>query len=658
MIRAIGFNLTGEWGDDLTKEGNINDQMPEGEKAYVLCDWEHDGTEITITRNLPDKQSLIVGDKVIKSAAEITLFVTELMSMSTRLIQELVFVKQGDKMFDFLTAKPEERAKSYAHLCGTEDLEKLWKLLGEQISSDQHLASQVVDNSDSLLNQKAELDKRLSDLGDQQRKARQSLLKKKEGKGYKQIVASWRRREYLQEEISRIGKRLEARKPKIDKSAKKLKKLQAHAEALRKKFEKRAAKAKRYERIKDRLKESGDRRRRIAELREIVGRSPPEKPKEPRDFEPPALLKPRIKEIQDKLADARRILSIFAEKGVVECPTCKTPVKELDEHLADTKAYVIDHQNEPAQLQVKLAEFEAYDKKKFAWDRAMVKHDTETSMAQAELNELDKPENPLETPEDLHSWLESYDTLRLDVATAEKRAREFEIEHLAKEQSIKVWQTTREEHESEILGLEVEQGAYELAEKKLQAHRQSLALVQQIDPQIDAVIADSKRVTLDLAEISLAKERSAAGNKWIADLNAWREVVHRDNLQRIITQSYLEELVDQINEKLESFDGPFKVSSGDALTMTVHKPNGSKTSASVLSGGEKVVLAIAYRMAVNPGEMLVLDEPTAGLDTHNLGCLTEVLDNLRGLTKKQGRQIIMVTHDERLERVFDRVIRL
>jgi DNA repair exonuclease SbcCD ATPase subunit len=660
LIEAIGFNLTGEWGGGLTKEGNIYDQMSEGEKAYVLCDWEHDGTNITITRNLPDKQSLIVGDRNIKSAAEIALYVTELLGMSTRLIQELVFVKQGDKMFDFLTAKPEERAKSYAHLCGTEDLEKLWKLIGEQISSDQHLASTVVDNTESMQNQLTELNMRLGQLGDQHKQARRGLLKKKEGTFYKEVVKSWRRWEHLQEEIKRFNSRLEKKRPKIDKSATCLSKLQAKAKTLRERFEKRAAKAKRYERIKDRLKESGDRRRRIDELKAIVNRKPPEQPKEPKDFEPPALLRPKIKELRDKLAEARRILSVFAEKGVVECPTCRTPVTKLDDHLAEMKAYAIDHAKEPEELQAKLTVCEAYDKKKFEWDRAMVKFDTTTSMAQDELNELDKPENPLETPEDLHAWLESYDKLRLDVATAEKNASEYEKKHVVKQESIRIWEGAREEHVAECkkIASNFSAEAARQAEERLQKHRQAMALVNQISPQIDSTSEDIKRVTFNLSEIALAKERSAAGNKWIVDLNAWREVVHRDNLQRIITQSFLEELVDQINEKLEAFDGPFKVSPGDALTMDVHKPNGSKTSSLVLSGGEKVVLAIAYRMAVNPGEMLVLDEPTTGLDTHNLGCLTEVLDNLRGLTKKQGRQIIMVTHDERLERVFDRVIRL
>jgi ABC-type lipoprotein export system ATPase subunit len=55
--------------------------------------------------------------------------------------------------------------------------------------------------------------------------------------------------------------------------------------------------------------------------------------------------------------------------------------------------------------------------------------------------------------------------------------------------------------------------------------------------------------------------------------------------------------------------------------------------------------------------MMVLDEPTAGLDEHYLGCLADVLLRVNEVTKKRRQQIFMVTHDQRLERVFDQLIK-
>jgi len=54
--------------------------------------------------------------------------------------------------------------------------------------------------------------------------------------------------------------------------------------------------------------------------------------------------------------------------------------------------------------------------------------------------------------------------------------------------------------------------------------------------------------------------------------------------------------------------------------------------------------------------MLVLDEPTAWIDARNLDCLEVALTNLRGLVRAQGYQVIIITHHQQLQRVFDQVI--
>lgn len=59
-----------------------------------------------------------------------------------------------------------------------------------------------------------------------------------------------------------------------------------------------------------------------------------------------------------------------------------------------------------------------------------------------------------------------------------------------------------------------------------------------------------------------------------------------------------------------------------------------------LSGGEKRRVAIAGILAIEP-DILVLDEPTAGLDPKGVSDIMHLIDNLN----KNGKTIILVTHD-------------
>jgi putative ABC transport system ATP-binding protein len=73
-----------------------------------------------------------------------------------------------------------------------------------------------------------------------------------------------------------------------------------------------------------------------------------------------------------------------------------------------------------------------------------------------------------------------------------------------------------------------------------------------------------------------------------------------------------------------------------------------------LSGGQKQRVAIARALGGNPA-VIVGDEPTAALDTKTA---LSVMELLRGLATEQGRAVVVVTHDPRLERFADRVVRV
>jgi putative ABC transport system ATP-binding protein len=73
-----------------------------------------------------------------------------------------------------------------------------------------------------------------------------------------------------------------------------------------------------------------------------------------------------------------------------------------------------------------------------------------------------------------------------------------------------------------------------------------------------------------------------------------------------------------------------------------------------LSGGQKQRVAIARALAGRP-PVLLADEPTANLDT---AAGAQVLDLFRELATAEGRGVLVVTHDPKVRRVADRVVRI
>jgi len=71
-----------------------------------------------------------------------------------------------------------------------------------------------------------------------------------------------------------------------------------------------------------------------------------------------------------------------------------------------------------------------------------------------------------------------------------------------------------------------------------------------------------------------------------------------------------------------------------------------------LSGGERQRVAIARALANDPG-LLLADEPTANLDSR---AGYQLVHTIELLAKEQGKTVLIVTHDQRITDIADRVI--
>src|SRR5499433_2408146 len=112
----------------------------------------------------------------------------------------------------------------------------------------------------------------------------------------------------------------------------------------------------------------------------------------------------------------------------------------------------------------------------------------------------------------------------------------------------------------------------------------------------------------------------------------------------------------EVREALALFAGLYPMGKGgradiDRLLGTVSLEEKAKSRFDTLSGGQRQRLAVALAL-VNEPEVVILDEPTTGLDAQARRELHDVIERL----KRESKTVILTTHYiEEAERLCDRV---
>lgn len=126
---------------------------------------------------------------------------------------------------------------------------------------------------------------------------------------------------------------------------------------------------------------------------------------------------------------------------------------------------------------------------------------------------------------------------------------------------------------------------------------------------------------------------------------------HRRNHVSFIFQSY--NLIDYLtpveNVALTSKLPPLPILERLGLTKEESKRNVLK-----LSGGQQQRVAIARALASKPA-IILADEPTGNLDSKTS---QDVLGLLKVTSQKYGQTIVMITHNEEIAQLADRIIRI
>ena len=602
LVNGIYACLTNDFSRfSGVKADIIRDTAPEGAKSFIEVTGEHQSVEFTLERHLrPSKAKLVIaGEREYKKAADIEERLVKDIGLHRRLIDAYVFVDQWS-MFDFLSQTDSKRAESFRYLCGTEKSADIHDACTKFMASSE-LNVEVVDNSDTLAENIATLSEEIAEEEEKLKGLQDRRLSEKSRNGASAVVQNHERRTSLVKKIAESEENILS-------------------------FESSWRRSEMERIVSDKAMSAACLR--TAQTLKSVG-----------------------------AANASKELWNVYNAAVAACVAA---VHRLDTH--ESKKPVLDLSPEvcPTCLQeVKGEHLEAALRKDF--EEKLASYEKTHLILTERCTPPDSPTCPSEEELDMMLESASYD---------ERVLKECEADYEEKMKAVSsVYSRWELEKEAEAAAhLELEQlppttdDLCARAVSRLAEHEGLVVEISGVEGRISAKqeALSGYQTLLDDLRAKLTSYKATAALRDV--VSGVRDVFHWQNLPKKVAQANLAGITGEINEALEIFGSPFWVETDVNLSFKVHFPGTPPRAAGALSGGQKAVLAICFRIAVNrlfgtDIGMMFLDEPTAGLDADNIEYFQQALSVLASRVRDK-RQLVIITHATGLRRTFDQVVEM
>jgi DNA repair exonuclease SbcCD ATPase subunit len=669
LFGAIRWALTGENPNFGVKADNISQYAKPGEPSHVALEFEHNGHIARVVRHLlPEKEQsllLVDGAEAGRGDKSVTAGIEKLLGVDAKFISRFIIVSQTE-IFSFIDDNQTETDKFFQRLFNTARADKCQDVIGKSLAklsrpeilkpaSQLTLELETAETAAQALQQQIEKLPSFEDFLSAQR-SDQELLRQ------------WDEREKIAAELVRLSQQekehakqladLEADSKQQESDLDALVNVTSGQESAHAAARSALGHWASYKSVAKAKTEFRAAREELAAQRlanEAVA-AVPESELEQRHGQ--------LARLKAELKAHETLLSTFAADGVVCCPTCHTPTADLQAHLTRTRDELIPTvkqqitvvEQELAELQAAAAAYVLWDKK----DRELAAREQQLLAAEAKLVAVAPPES---SEDELQKTVDEY-------AEFQRVKSELEpVVRAAREKKAKLnglLAGVREQHgrlTEQIGDLAVTGADAHLARTRLENLRQRAAQRQNLEQQL----AQAQMTVKTLADqLDLAQQQETL----LARTDAWVDVAGRarealKNAPRLVAQRNLARLESAINELLLIFGVNFVVKTADdgSPNFIAEFYDGRKQPAQRLSIGQKTVLALAFRVAVNAMfaeeiGLLALDEPTASLDAARIRALAPVLEKLRDLSTAKGLQCLLVTHASNLSHLFESVIEL
>lgn len=670
LVNAIYAALT----NDFTRLGGTKAEIitnGSSDPSYIRVIGKHQGQSFTLTRWLrPNKNEFKIGVSVFEKATDVNEAVINYLDISKAVIDKYVFVNQWE-MFSFLDQTASERAKTFQYLCGTEAASSIHKVCMDYVARQQGI--EVVDNSVELEDAIKETRTAMLEHAEIGRAAKLNLLPDEELENHQLLLSKYELGKEAQTQLQEVKHKIE----RLNLSLEKLQKSQsadklAKREAWQAEFKHKLAIAKEVLELVDDQKliclNLFDKRQDHTELVDAVKEKQKLKPKFTGDYVDSTIQKNLTKEKHELEFKIKQVSTLLTHSDNRLCTQCGQEVTK--EYVEQVKVEYLRNVTRLAEVVRILTYSEECDTRltKYhiqleEWQQrcayalvAVEKVEKELGVVAAKLVGLDDAgieeakaliARNLEIEQQKFYYEKDVKQEQHQIAgfqgelknvLAQKSKLSKQIKQMPDEEEVAVVKVRLAQHQESFAVWSKSVGAFQEAKRSWLRTKQSLE-------QLTAKMADREKVRKLLDTVSSAGD-----------------VFHWNNLPKLVSQSNLQLLVGDINANLQFFNDPFYVEADADLTFNVFFAGQEPVKAKQLSGGQKVLLSIAFRAALdrvfghNIG-MMFLDEPTSGLDADNVSFFQEALQQL---AKKVGvdHQLIVITHVQELGKVFDQLVEI
>jgi exonuclease SbcC len=668
LLGAVCWLLTGENPNSGVKSDNVAQLSTGEDSSYAKLEFEHSGHFVVVTRYLlPEKEpsTLIVDDvEVARGDKAVTAYIEKLLGIDSKFISRFVIVAQNE-IFAFIEDGPAETDKFFQKLFGTAGAEKCQEVIGKQLAK--LVIPEVITPSYQLAEQVTKLDDQISELSGQIEQLPATAEFMASQTEQRQIIQNWETKVNLTNDLVRAEELVKTNADKVtelttacvqyDNDVKAIKDVIAgnqEASTSAKVALNHLATYKKIAAVKDATK------KRLAQIEELKASK----------VEPAIVSESDKAEARSdallaeyKLNEAKSFIAVFSKAGVANCPTCHTPAANLADELDRVKAELPKLTDAVTQAKTYVTHLAISAGMREDWEKEIQRLDAEAQQLRESTKTFSNIEAPETSEEELLKLVTNHENLQKALSEIEPIAQKSREKKATLEGMLETSKAHSKHIADAIAAIPEQESTAELAKATLLLLTQQFSQRQELEKEYAGLSVERANLFTQLQEAQKNEQSAATLRKWTEVAETAKGALKA--APKLVTKRNLQRLEVAINELLQVFGVDFfvKAATDDSSSFMAEFFDGRKQPARRLSYGQKTVLALAFRVAVNSlfAEhigLLALDEPTAYLDQQRIRALAPVFEKLREFSTARGLQCLLVTHEMSLAHLFESTVEL